>query len=104
MFDKHPPFQIDGNFGATAGIANMIVQSSMERIILLPALPKKWANGHLYGVKAKGGITIDIDWNDNELTSCTFKAAYNIQTIVKYKDQIIPLNMKAGEQLTISNK
>lgn len=104
LFDKHPPFQIDGNFGATAGIANMIVQSTMERIVLLPALPKAWKSGHLYGVKVKGGLTLDIEWDCNALKSCTFKAAYNIETVIKYKDQIIPLNMKSGEQLTISNK
>ena len=104
MFDKHPPFQIDGNFGATAAIAEMIVQSTMERIVLLPALPQHWKSGHLYGVKAKGGITLDIEWENSQLTSCKFTAAYNVQTIVKYKDQIIPLNMKAGEQITINNK
>lgn len=104
MFDKHPPFQIDGNFGATAAIVEMIVQSTMERIVLLPALPSAWESGHLYGVKAKGGITLDIEWEEGQLTLCRFTAAFNVQTIVKYKDQIIPLNMKAGEQITLNNK
>lgn len=104
MFDKHPPFQIDGNFGATAAIAEMIVQSTMERIVLLPALPSAWESGHLYGVKARGGITLDIEWEKGQLTLCRFTAAYNVQTVVKYKDQVIPLNMKAGEQITLNNK
>ena len=65
LFDAHPPFQIDGNFAFTAGIANMLVQSSMQSIEILPALPKSWSKGKVAGLVAKGGIEVSIAWSNN---------------------------------------
>lgn len=83
LFDKHPPFQIDGNFGAAAAVVEMLVQSNEERIVLLPALPADWKNGHIYGVRVVGNASVDISWENSRLKAAVLHAYSDIDTTVK---------------------
>lgn len=104
LWDNHPPFQIDGNFGATAAISEMLLHSHNNEIKLLPALPSQWSDGQIRGLRARGDYTVDIHWKDGNLLKAVVhpgeKASDTVQVV--YGDASITLNTKAGVTATVT--
>lgn len=101
LFDNHPPFQIDGNFGGTAGIVEMLLHSHAGEISLLPALPKVWSKGSVKGVRARGGIEVDIEWKDGKLYRVVLKAELSDTYTIRYGDKTTNVDIKAGTKLVL---
>lgn len=101
LMDAHPPFQIDGNFGGAAAVAEMLVQSSEHEINLLPALPDAWPSGSVSGLRARGGFELDLSWDNGKLQSVTVYGKPGGKTQVVYKDKIWTVSLKKGENRQI---
>ncbi len=96
LFDAHPPFQIDGNFGGAAGILEMLVQSRPGQIDILPALPSAWPNGALSGVRARGGVTLDFAWRGGRLTQLTATTSTGYAGSIVCANKVIASGLAAG--------
>ena len=102
LWDLHPPFQIDGNFGGTAGVTEMLLQSQDGDIHLLPALPDAWADGEVKGLCARGNFVVDITWRGGQLAEARVRSNSGEAGVVRYKGQTLPVDAKQGETLVVT--
>lgn len=97
LFDAHPPFQIDGNFGAVSGINEMFIQSQGGKLRVLPALPSKWSSGSVAGLKARGGVTVDsMAWSNGKLTYLGLSATNKDNLNIEYNGNLVSTTTMAG--------
>jgi alpha-L-fucosidase 2 len=101
MFDTCPPFQIDGNFGGCSGVAEMLLQSHLGEVHLLPALPKAWATGSVKGLCARGGFEVAIAWRDEKLSEATILSRLGNPCKLRLGEKVIELKIEAGKSCTL---
>lgn len=104
LFDDHPPFQIDGNFGGTAGMAEMLIQSHTGTIQLLPALPTAWKDGKVKGICARGGFVVDMQWKDGKLIDCKVLSKNGGTCTIQFQQKTIALKTIAGGVYSIAKQ
>ncbi|WP_221659243.1 glycoside hydrolase family 95 protein [Bacteroides salyersiae] len=101
LWDTHAPFQIDGNFGGTAGITEMLLQSHMGFVQLLPALPDAWQNGSVSGICARGGFEVNLSWKDGKLAEAVVTSEKGVPCTVRYEDKTLSFKTKKGSSYRI---
>jgi alpha-L-fucosidase 2 len=104
LFDACPPFQIDGNFGVTAAIAEMLLQSQTGEMELLPALPAAWSEGSVKGLRARGRVEVDLAWKDGRLISAAILSELGQSCRVSYQGEKVELRFKRGKRVTLNSK
>jgi alpha-L-fucosidase 2 len=102
MFDAHPPFQIDGNFGGTSAIAEMLLQSHTGEIELLPALPSAWPAGHVTGLRARGGFEIEIAWDKGRLANVGVHSIAGRKAVLRYGNRTAEIELRPGERVQLN--
>jgi alpha-L-fucosidase 2 len=102
LWDTHPPFQIDGNFGGTAGVTEMLMQSHMGFIHLLPALPDAWKDGEVKGLCAKGNFELNFSWKNGELEQVEILSKNGGTCELRYKDKVKVLKTSKGKNYKLT--
>ena len=103
LLDAHSPFQIDGNFGGSAGIAEILIQSTPTDIWLLPSLPERWPNGSFKGLCARGGFIVDLEWKQGKVTTLTIHSRKGGETKLHFNGQEQTVSLKSGHSFIVHN-